>query len=154
MEITLEKIDLLRKRANVNYKEAKEALEKNEGNIVEALAYLEEENKLKPEKEYLDSSSFMQKVKNIYRKANKIRLAITKDDSTLLNIPLPLALVVAVLVMPLAIALVILAFVTGCKIRFTRSNGEECSSINSSIENVSGKVSNFTDKVVQEIKNS
>ena len=50
MEITLEKIDLLRKRANVSYKEAKHALEENEGNVVEALAYLEEIEKINPKK--------------------------------------------------------------------------------------------------------
>lgn len=45
MSISIEQIDLLRKRANVGYKEAKEALEKCNGDIVEALSYLEEQNK-------------------------------------------------------------------------------------------------------------
>lgn len=152
MEITLEKIDLLRKRANISYKEAKEALEKNDGNIVEALAYLEEQNKIKPEKETFDSSSLVQKVKNAYYKANKIRLNISKDNAIILNIPSPLALVVAIIVMPLAVVLLLLALVTGCKIRFTRTNGEECG-INRTIENVSSKVNEFTEKVAQELKN-
>lgn len=154
MDITLEKIDLLRKRADVSYKEAKEALEKNGGDIVEALAYLEEQNKIRPEKQRFDSSSFVQKVKSLYMKASKIRFVISKNDSTILNIPLTLAVLLAILAMPLAIASVILALVTNCKIRFIKSNGEECSSINSSIDNVASKISDFTDKVVQEVKNS
>ncbi|WP_369702635.1 UBA domain-containing protein [Clostridium moutaii] len=48
MTISIEQIDSLRKRANVNYKKAKEELEKCNGDLVEALLYLEEQNKIKP----------------------------------------------------------------------------------------------------------
>ena len=44
--ITLEQIDLIMKRANVTYTEAKEALEKCGGDTVEALIYLESMNML------------------------------------------------------------------------------------------------------------
>lgn len=152
MEINLEKIDLLRKRADVNYKEAKEALEKTEGDVVEALAYLEEMNKIKPEKE-IHASTFWAKTKNIYRKGNAIRLIISKDNTTLLNSGLPLALLVAIITMPLAIALLILALATNCKIRFVKNSGEEYS-INSSIDNIATKASDIADKVAQEIKNA
>ena len=46
MKITLEQIDFLRERANVSYKEAKEALEQSEGDMVEALVMLEKQNKI------------------------------------------------------------------------------------------------------------
>ena len=36
MEITLEKIELVKDRTGVSYKEAKEALEKSEGSVVDA----------------------------------------------------------------------------------------------------------------------
>ncbi|PKM90404.1 MAG: ubiquitin [Firmicutes bacterium HGW-Firmicutes-12] len=150
MEITLEKIDLIRKRAAVTYKEAKDALEKNEGDVVEALAYLEELNKIKPENE-LNTSSFWKKVKRIYIKTNAIRFVVSKDNATLLNIGIPLALLVAIITMPLAIALLILAFFTGCKIRFIKNTGEEYS-INSSIDDIANKAGNLADKVAQEIK--
>ena len=42
MEITLEKIELVKDRTGVSYKEAKEALEKTEGNVVEAIISIEE----------------------------------------------------------------------------------------------------------------
>ncbi|MCR4441410.1 MAG: DUF4342 domain-containing protein [Peptococcaceae bacterium] len=151
MEITLEKIDLLRKRANVSYKEAKEALEKNGGNVVEALAFLEEENKIRPEEFEGSASSVFKKIKNIYTRASRIRLVITKNEATILNINLPLALLVAVLAMPLAAALLVLALLTDCRIRFYKSSGEECS-INSSIENITSKASEFADRVSREIK--
>lgn len=150
MEITLEQIDQLRKRADVSYKEAKEALEKTEGDIVEALTYLEEMNRIKPEKEAC-SSSFWKKTKSIYQKGNAIRLIISKDNTTLLNSGLPLAILVTILTMPLAVFLLVLALITNCKIRFIKTNGEECS-INSSIDNLAGKASEFAEKVTQEIK--
>ncbi|EAX48230.1 transcriptional regulator, Fis family [Thermosinus carboxydivorans Nor1] len=41
MEITLEKIDIIRERTGVSYREAKEVLERNGGNVIEALIELE-----------------------------------------------------------------------------------------------------------------
>ena len=48
MSINLEQIDELRKRANVSYEDAKNALEQNEGDIIKSLIYLEKQNKIKP----------------------------------------------------------------------------------------------------------
>ncbi|GBF32378.1 N-terminal fragment of elongation factor Ts [Desulfocucumis palustris] len=151
MEITLEQIDLLRKRANVGYKEAKEALEKCGGNIVEALAFLEEENKLKPERNCCGQSSFFQKTKNIFGKINRIGFIISRDEKTIVNVPLTIPLLLTILALPLTVALLLLALFTGCKIRFRNSSGEECS-INKNIENITDTVNNFTSKMAQEIK--
>ncbi len=79
MSITIEQIDLLRKRADVGYKEAKEALERCNGDIVEALSYLEDENKIKPEKDVFKDSSFIKKIKSIISKGNKIRIVISRN---------------------------------------------------------------------------
>jgi hypothetical protein len=152
MEITLEKIDLLRKRANVSYKEAKEALEKNDGDVVEALASLEEEDKIKPQKEDT-GPSFWEKAKRLYVKASKVRFIISREGTSLLNIGVPLALLVAVVAMPLAAALIILALITGCRIKFIKTDGEECR-INDSLDNIADKASKFADKVAKEIKDA
>ncbi|MFZ5596000.1 MAG: DUF4342 domain-containing protein [Bacillota bacterium] len=152
MEITLEQIDLLRKRANVSYKEAKEALERCGGNIVEALACLEEENKIKQENDCSGHSSLWQKTKNLIGKANRIHFVITRDEKTVLNISLTIVMIFAVFALPLSVAMLLLAMFTGCKIRFHKSNGEECG-INKNIENISNMVNNLTSKVAQEIKN-
>lgn len=42
MEITLEMVERLKEKANVSYKQAKEALEYSGGNLLDALIYLEE----------------------------------------------------------------------------------------------------------------
>ena len=150
MEITLEKIDLLRKRAKVSYKEAKQALEENDGNIVEALAYLEEMERIIPEKEPY-TSSVWDKIKRLYQKHSSTRFVISRESTILLNISVPLALLVTIIAMPLAAALLILAVFTGCKLRFIKNSGEECE-INSSIDRITAKATDIADKVVEEIK--
>lgn len=49
MSVDLKLVDELRKRANVSYQEAVNALEKCENNQLDALVYLEKENKIKAE---------------------------------------------------------------------------------------------------------
>lgn len=80
MNITLEQIDILRKRANVNYKEAKDALERNNGNIVEALTYLEEQNRIKADGIKIGDSSFINGIKEVIQKLNKIKFVVLKDE--------------------------------------------------------------------------
>lgn len=151
MEITLEQIDLIRKRANVGYKEAKDALEQCGGNMVEALAFLEEQNKLKPEKECFNPSSGFEKLKNVIGKLNRISFNISHGEKTILSIPSTIALVLLIIAFPLSVALLLLALFTGCKIRFHNSNGEECG-INKNIDKISTTMNNLTNKVAEEIK--
>ncbi len=47
--ITLEQIDLVMQRANVPYSDAKEALEACNGDVVEALLYLEKTERIRPQ---------------------------------------------------------------------------------------------------------
>lgn len=46
MEITLEVVERLREKASVSYAEAKQALEYSEGNLLDALIYLEEKGNI------------------------------------------------------------------------------------------------------------
>ena len=46
MEITLEMVERLKGKANVSYKQAKEALEYSGGNMLDALIYLEEKESI------------------------------------------------------------------------------------------------------------
>jgi translation elongation factor EF-Ts len=153
MTITIEQIDLLRKRANVGYKEAKEALEKCNGDIVDALSYLEEQNKIKPESESYKDSTFIKKTKRLVSKANRIKFVISKDEKTILNLPSTVAVFFTVIAPHVAAASVIIALVTKCKMRFRKENGEDCS-INSKIDKVTDVVNNVTDKITEEFKNA
>lgn len=58
MEITLEQVEDLRKKANVSYAQAKEALEYSGGNMLDAMIYLEERGAIpRPEGAYYSSRS-------------------------------------------------------------------------------------------------
>ena len=164
MTINLEQIDILRERANVSYQEAKEALEKCSGDIVEALAYLEKTDKLKSDcnrggDEYRhqhqhhqecrhEHGKFFSKIREIIIKGNKIKLIISKNAKTLLNIPVTAAVIVTVILLPVfafVIAGVILLLVTGHKFKFEKANGEGMS-VNTLLDNVSNIVTDTTNK--------
>lgn len=150
MEITIEEIDLIRKRANVSYKEAKEALEKFNGNVVEALSFLEEQNKIKPEGGIKDSS-FIKSIHNFVSKLNKINFIIYKNEKTVLNISSLLALIIGIFTLPFSIAVIFLLVLTHHKIRLEKNNGEGCS-INDKIDKISNDLTSATDKIVNEFK--
>ncbi len=78
MEITLEKIDIIRERTGATYTEAKEALEACEGNVVDALVYME--NKVKEEKEelYTTKDELVKWIKDIIKKGNVTRIKSQK----------------------------------------------------------------------------
>ncbi|MDS1030149.1 DUF4342 domain-containing protein [Bacillota bacterium LX-D] len=151
MDISLEKIDIIRARAKVNYKEAKEALEKFNGDIVETLAYFEEQNKLKQEGMHFANSSLLRKTKNAFIKLNRINFTIKKQDKTVLNVPTTIALLAAIVSLPVTLAALVLAVFTNCKIGFMKNTGDECS-INNKITKFSNVVKNLTKKITQEIK--
>lgn len=151
IKITLGQIDALKKRANVGYKEAKEALEKFDGDLVDALAYLDGEKKIKSEDN--NTSGLWNKCKNLISKGNKIKLRISKNDNNIINIPLTLVIIIGIIKLPILIIAMLLAVFTGCKIRFSNENGKDFS-INKHIAKVAVVMNETAQKVTQDIKNS
>jgi len=68
MKDRLEKIDLIKERANVTYQEAKEALEKNDYDVLETLIDLERQSKLKDEKKAGEKSESKKETKTDEKK--------------------------------------------------------------------------------------
>ena len=164
MTISLEQIDILRERANVGYQEAKEALEKCNGDIVEALAYLEKQDKLRSgckmdhnqHEHHHCHGMFFNKIKEIIIKGNKIKLIISKNGKTLLNIPVTAAVIITAVLLPVFAFLVfgvILLLVTGHRFRFEKASGENMS-VNSVLNNVSTVVTDTTNNIVSKINKS
>ncbi len=151
VNITLEQIDILRKRANVSYKEAKDALERNNGNIVEALTYLEEQNRIKADSIKIGDSSFINGIKEVIQKLNKIKFVVLKDEKTVLNISSLLAILIGIFTFPVSLIVLILIVITHHKIRLERSDNKEWG-INNKIDKFSNTVSSTTDKVIKEFK--
>lgn len=87
MDIELEKVDIVRERTKVGYTEAKDALEKSNGNVLDAIIYIE-----KSQKNILNNlgdvgNDFANAIKKIINKGNVNRIKIKKDNKILLDIP-------------------------------------------------------------------
>lgn len=130
MEITLEKIDAVVERTYVSYKEAKEALEINNGDVLDAIIYLESKDK----DDYEDKSQsknqsleeFKDWLKDLINKGNVTRIKIKKDDEVLANIPVNAgiaATIIAVTVPAIFAFGVIAAIATKITIEITMEDG-------------------------------
>lgn len=118
-KITVEQIDAVRKRANVGYKEAKEVLEKFDGDIVSALLYLEEEDKTVSEFKR-ETDKYYRKGKSVIKKLNTTRLKIKKDERISLDISSMLALIITLLAPHISLLVLVLSLFYGYKIRFEK----------------------------------
>lgn len=114
MEITLEKIELVKDRTGVTYKEAKEALEKVDGSVVDAIIEIEESM----DKNYAamadKKSAIMDEIKAIIKKGNVSKIQVRKEDGEILiNVPVNVGIAGAIFA-PIAMLIGgIVAF--GCK---------------------------------------
>ncbi|MBU3192100.1 DUF4342 domain-containing protein [Clostridium bowmanii] len=151
MTINLEQIDELRKRANVSYEDAKNALEQNEGDLIAALVFLEKQNKIKPEGTPSSESKFFKSVKKLIKKGNETKLIVKKDDAVVLNICVTLGIVVTVVATPVVIIGTILALATNHKIRIQKKNSEDLE-VNKVFDKMSLVVNKVTTKFKEEMK--
>ena len=124
MEITLEKIELVRDRTGVSYKEAKEALEAANGSVVDAIVAIEETVDGGVARSTIaKKDALVGKMKEVVDKGNVSRIKVTKDDATILNIPLSAGIVGTLLAPWGAVAGLVAAFGFKCKIEFVKDDG-------------------------------
>lgn len=142
MEITLEKIELVKDRTGVSYKEAKEALEAADGSVVDAIIDIEESIGEKPRNKVGENGSkLIERIKDLIKKGNVSKIVIKKDDEIVLNLPVNIG-IVGTVISPLAAVLgTILAFGTKCVIELVKDDG--------SIIDVSEMASETIDGVVE-----
>ena len=166
--ITLEKVDMVRERTGVSYEKAKQALELCEGDVLEALIYIEktegilndndesfddeEENKTQISIEELKAW-----FKQMLEKGNVTRIKIKKDDTELIDIPVNagIAAGVVALIIPQILAVgVIAAIATKITIEITNKDGS-VEIINKQVSKVANEVKNkandFADKVKSKV---
>lgn len=102
MDISLEKIDMIRERTGLNYAEAKELLEEANGSVVDALVLLEEEEGIDFEEGMEDmqetlTEKVVSPVKRIFNKSTRTRIRVSNEDGTLLEFPATLGIAGALL---------------------------------------------------------
>lgn len=124
MEITLEKIELVKDRTGVTYKEAKEALEGADGNVVDAIIAIEETIDQKSSKKIgAQGEALIAKMKEVVKKGNISKILVTRDGDTIINIPLTVGVLGTVVAPWGMIAGVVAAFGFKCKIEFVKDDG-------------------------------
>ena len=141
MEITLEKIELVKDRTGATYAESKAALEAAEGSVVDAIIALEETKNKEHDKVdggSLKDSPLFAKMKEIVDKGNGSRILISKDGKTIVNFPVTAGVIGAVLVPWGAIFGIIAAVGTQCSIDFVDDKGK--------VVDIDGKVVGVYDK--------
>lgn len=150
MEITLEKIELVKDRTGVSYKEAKEALEQTDGNVIDAIIYIEEcgieneESKISAEKKEI-----IEKIKAVIKKGNVTKIQFKKDGQVILNIPVT-AGAIGTVIFPLpAITAAVVALAAKCSVEIVKDNGEVVD-LN---ELSGGRIDNIRDKAEDVIVN-
>lgn len=141
MDINLEKIELVKDRTGSTYAEAKEALEKADGSVVDAIIDIEE--KMNKEFDAVDGGSLKDspvfaKMKEIVDKGSVTRILIRKGEKTIVNFPLTAGVIGAVLVPWGAILGIVAALGAQCDIEFVDENGE--------VIDINGKVVGVYDK--------
>lgn len=133
MSTNLNQIDELRKRASVNYSDAKEALEKCDGDMLEALVYLEKNKKTKPK-----DSGFFEKMSMLLKKGNQTRFIMHKQDRVIFDVSVNIAALITIIAFPfiefIAIGMLIALF-TGHRFRL-QSCGGGAEKINQALDKV------------------
>lgn len=153
-EITLEKIDIVRERTGVTYTEAKEALEASQGNVVDALIYLEKNTKNVKDQLYTTKDEFMEWLKDIIRKGNVTRIRIKKDEKVLVDIPVNAGVATGVILMalpPLLAIIFITAVVAKVTVEITKEDGS-VQVVNKVIENTYTTVKDKVNDVTSDVK--
>ena len=154
MEITLEKMDLVKERTGVSYKEAKEALEAANGDVVDAIIALEEGEGCCGSKEGGNWTEFMStkgtevidKVKELVKTGNVTRIRIKKDDLVILDLPVTAGAVgMALIGVQLTAIAAVVALITKCTIEVQRPDKATI--------NVSDMINNKTEEMTEKFKN-
>ncbi|MDF2503347.1 DUF4342 domain-containing protein [Clostridium sp.] len=135
MSVKVELIDELRKRANVSYEEAKDALEKFNGDLVEALIYLEKQNKVKNN----EDSGFFATIKKIIKKGNSTKFIVRKKDNIILSLPVTIVVISTIIAPYITVIGLILALITGHRFKFKGTKGE-ATKVNETLDKISNAV--------------
>ena len=124
MDISLDKIDTVVARTSATFKEAKEALEKTEGDVVEAIVLIEENQVSWAGNISNKGEQMLDKVKEILRKGNVTKITVKKDGEILMNIPVNAAALGTIISAPLALIGLGSAILSKCTIEIQKEDGE------------------------------
>lgn len=123
MEITLEAIEKVMEQTGVEYKTAKEALLKTDGNVDAAIKLINPDTIDIGE----EAKAAVEKLKKKVEEGNVDRIQIRKDDQIVLSVPVNVGIIGGILGLAAApwalIAGSVAAFGLGCKLEVVKKDG-------------------------------
>lgn len=153
MEITLEKIELVKDRTGVTYAEAKAALEEADGSVVDAIIAIEETINAGQKKRGFGKKgeALFESIKELVSKGNVSKIQVKRDDEIVLNVPVN-AGIVGVVIAPLAsVVAVVAAFGFKCTIEVIKDDGTIID-VSDAVTDAMGTVVEKSSSVVDEVK--
>jgi hypothetical protein len=152
MTVRIENIDELRRRANVSYEVAKDALEKCNDDLLEALVYLEKQNMVKPNTACENSESLWDKFKKLVRKGNNTKLIIHKKGANVLSISVTFAVIITVIAPYVTLLALVAALFTGHRIKL-EGKDMKCDKVNEMMDKVADGVDCAKRKMAEDVSN-
>ncbi len=154
MEVTLEKIELVKDRTGVSYKEAKEALEAADGSVVDAIINIEETLDNETKKSVGErGSDILDSVKALVRKGNVSRIIVKKKDGEqILNLPVNAGIIATILAPGGILVSLIAAYGFKCNVEVVKTDGtiiDVSDRANDAIDKAKEKGSEFKDAAFQ-----
>lgn len=135
--ITLEQVDQLRKRTNCSYEEAKELLEKHNGDVLEAIVDFEKNRKGKSYSnyrnygsdnyngEYRNRGDFWRKVREVIQLGFDNRLMVEDSKGIILNVPINILLLLVIFIPYITIPIFFFLLILGYKISVKKLKGND-----------------------------
>lgn len=153
MDITLEKIDIIRERTGLTYKEAKEALEECDGDIIETLVQLETTQKGDKWTESLSTASneVLDKLRELLKQGNVTKIRVKKDDNTILDIPVTAGAIGTLLAPQLAAIGAVVAVISKTVVEIEKPDGEVIN-LSGIVERKAGAAKEFIDDLTDDAK--
>ena len=153
MEITLEKIELVKDRTGVTYAEAKQALEEADGSVVDAIIAIEETINAGQKGRGFGKKGeeLFATIKELVKKGNVSRIQVKKDGELVLNVPVNAGLV-GVVIAPLASVVgVVAAFGFKCVIEVIKTDGTIID-VSDAVSDAVGTVAEKSSDIFGEVK--
>ncbi|HOB89111.1 MAG TPA: DUF4342 domain-containing protein [Bacillota bacterium] len=123
-ELNLEKVDILRERAGLSYRDAVEYLERANGDVVKALVFIEEDKHRQKEVISETGQEVLEKVKHVVRRGNEMKIKIHREGQSLIEVPVTVGLIGTAVAPYLALAGAAVALASGCSISVREPEGE------------------------------
>ena len=161
---TFEKVEKLREKANVTFEEAKAALDEANGDLLDAMIFLERQGKAEErresystkedaglmvvdepeEKERKHGNAFTDKLKVLWHRSCENYFVIEKEDKVILDIPICVFLIIILFTWHVTLIAMVVALFFGC--RYSFKGASEMKTANE----VCDKVSEAAEKVKEE----